>query len=159
MELEQKLKTLQMYYAAALADSTLRYGSAGILDKVTAQKRDEQMKNGAELAERFCVKEPKQAFEKTQEMYGCANWSCEDTEDGFIATTTNCMLCALSKRMGAYSPCQIHCLSPIEAMVKGVSSGADYKVEKTLWDSDKCVVTVTYNINRYSNFYTDNKTI
>ena len=144
MELEQKLKTLQMYYAAALADSTLRYGKAGILDKVIEQKRDEQMKNGAALAERFGVKEPKQAFEKTKEMYGCANWFCEDKEDGFIATATNCMLCALSKRMGASSPCQIHCLSPIEAMVQGVNPGAAYKVEKTLWDNDKCVVMVTY---------------
>lgn len=40
MELEQKLKILQMYYAAALADSTLRYGNAGIPDKVIGQKRD-----------------------------------------------------------------------------------------------------------------------
>ena len=28
--LEQKLKTLQMFYAAVQADSTLRYGNAGI---------------------------------------------------------------------------------------------------------------------------------
>jgi len=33
MELEQKVKTLQMYYAAVLADTTLRYGKAGILDE------------------------------------------------------------------------------------------------------------------------------
>lgn len=142
MELEQKMKTLQMYYAAALADSTLRYGDAGILDKITRQKRDEQMKAGAALAERFGVKEPKQAFEKTQDVYGCANWTCEDTDDGFIATASNCMLCAISKKMGTYSPCQIHCLSPIEAMAKAVAPSIDFITEKTLWSDDRCVVYI-----------------
>ena len=142
METEQKVKTLQMLYAAALADSTLRYGNAGILDEVTAQKRAEQMRTGTSLSERFGVKEPKQAFEKVQDIYGCANWVCEDTDKGFNAVCTNCMLCALSKQMGAYSPCQVHCLSPIEAMIKGVNPRAEFAVEKTLWGSDKCVVQV-----------------
>lgn len=142
MELEQKLKTLQMYYAAALADSTLRYGSAGILDKVTEQKRDEQMKNGAALVERFDVKEPWQAFEKAQELYGCANWSREETDNGFVAVCTNCMLCAISKKTGQYSPCQIHCLSPIEAMAKAVAPDVDFVTEKTLWSGEKCIVRV-----------------
>ncbi len=144
MELEQKLKTLQMYYAAALADSTLRYGSAGILDKVTEQKRNEQINAGASLAERFGVKEPWQAFEKAQELYGCANWSREDTDNGFVAACTNCMLCAISKKSGPYSPCQIHCLSPIEAMVKAVAPDVDFVAKKTLWHDEKCIVRVTY---------------
>jgi hypothetical protein len=142
MEPEQKIKTLQMYYAAALADSTLRYGNAGILDKVTEQKRAEQMKAGASLAERFGVLEPKQAFLKTQETYGCASWVCEDTGDGFTAVCTSCMLCGISKKMGAYNPCRIHCLSPIEAMITGVAPNAEFIVASTLWDSDKCDVKV-----------------
>lgn len=145
MELEQKLKALQMYYAAALADSTLRYGNAGILDEVTKQKRNEQMANGTALAERFGVKEPKQAFEKTHDTYGCANWVCRNTDDGFIATASSCMLCAISKKTGQYSPCQIHCLSPIEAMIKGINPNAEYRIESTLWNSDKCVVAVMVN--------------
>ena len=140
--LEQKLKALRMYYAAALADSTMRYGKAGILDQVTEQKRAEQMKSGTALADRFGIKEPKQAFLKTQETYGCANWVCEDTDDGFIAVCTNCMLCAISKKMGAYNPCQVHCLSPIEAMLKGVVPNADFIVNGTLWDGEKCTVRV-----------------
>ena len=62
MEMEQKFRTLQIYYAAALADSTLRYGKAGVLDEVTAQKRADQMQTGVALAERSGVKEPRQAF-------------------------------------------------------------------------------------------------
>ena len=144
MELEQKIKTLQTYYAAALADTTLRYGKAGILDEVTAQKRAEQMASGAVLAERFGVKEPQDAFLKTAEMYGCADWVCEKTENGFTATATNCILCAISKMMGGvFSPCQVHCLSPMEAMLKGVANDAEFAVESTLWDGDKCTVKVT----------------
>ena len=140
--LEQKLKALQMYYAAALADSVLRYGNAGVLNRVAEQKRAEQMKTGAVLAERFGVREPKQAFTKIQEIYGCANWVCEDAADGFNAVCTNCTLCAISKKMGAYSPCQVHCLSPIEAMLKGVAPGAEFYADETLWDGAKCLVRV-----------------
>ena len=140
--LEQKLRTLQMYYAAALADSTLRYGKAGILDEVTAHKKTEQMKTGAALAERFSVKEPQDAFLKTADTYGCADWVCEKTSYGFIATASRCMLCAISKKMGEYSPCKIHCLSPMEAMLKGIAPEAGFVVEETLWDSDKCKVNV-----------------
>lgn len=140
--LEQKISTLQTLYAAALADSALRYGKTGILDEVTDQKRTEQMSSGAAMAERFGVKEPKQAFEKIQEIYGCASWICEDTDNGFRVACANCMLCEMSKKMEAYSPCRIFCLSPIEAMIKGVNPDAEFTVETTLWDGDKCSVKV-----------------
>jgi len=140
--LEQKLKTLQMFYAAVQADSTLRYGNAGILDRVTEQKHAEQVKTGAASAQRLGIKEPKQAFLKTQDTFGCANWVCEDTEDGFTASCANCMLCAMSKKMGQYSPCRLNCLNPIEAMLKGIAPNAEFIVDNTLWDNDKCSVRV-----------------
>ena len=139
---DQKLKTLQMYYAAALADSTLRYGRAGILDDVAAQKRAEQMAAGTALAGRFGVKKPQDAFLATADTYGCADWTCENTNGGFIATAGHCTLCAMAKHMGDYSPCKIHCLSPMEAMLKGVAPEAKFVVEETLWDSDECKVNV-----------------
>jgi hypothetical protein len=111
---------------------------------VTTQKRAEQMANGAAMAERFGIKEPKEAFIRTQETYGCANWVCEDTAKGFTATCTSCMLVGMSKKMGNYSPCRIFCLSPIEASIHAVAPGAEFITEKTMWDGDKCVVNVTY---------------
>ena len=140
--LENRLKTLQMFYAAAQADSTLRYGNAGILELVTEQKRAQQIKTGASSAQRLGITEPKQVFLKTQDTFGCANWVCEDTGDGFTATCANCMLCAISKKMGQYSPCRLYCLNPIEAMLKGISPNAEFIVEETLWDNDKCSVSV-----------------
>ena len=67
LTLEQKLKTIQLGYAAALADSIIRYGNEGILEKVAEQKRSEQMRNCSLLAARFGVTEPKQAIEKTRD--------------------------------------------------------------------------------------------
>ena len=141
--LEQKLKTLQLYYAAAIADSVARYGREGILEKITNQKGEEQARNGAGLAARFGVTEPIQAIEKTRDTYGCANFVCTDTNSGFEAVATSCMLCSISKQMGGqFSPCRIHCLSPMEAMIKGVSPDSDFRVISTLWESDKCVIKV-----------------
>ena len=141
--LEQKLKTLQMLYASALADATVRYGDAGILDEITEQKRAEQMKTGASMAERLGVRAPSQAFQKTQDICGCANWACEETQGGFTATCTQCMLCSISKKMGAYSPCRVFCLSPIEAMIQGLAPNAGFTVTETLWESGQCRVSVT----------------
>jgi len=138
--LELKVKTLQLTYAAALADAAVRYGNEGILDKITEQKRTEQMKNGAGLAARLGVTEPKQAIEKTRDTFGCANFVCTDTPDGFEAVATNCTLCSISRQMGKFSPCQIFCLSSFEAMIKGVSPGAEFNVVSTLWDSEKCII-------------------
>ncbi|HBC99963.1 MAG TPA: hypothetical protein DC053_12370, partial [Lachnoclostridium sp.] len=89
------------------------------------------MKNGALLAERFRVKEPQDAFLKTADTYGCADWVCEKTNDGFVAIASRCMLCAISKKMGEYSPCKIHCLSPMEAMLRGITPEAEFVVEET----------------------------
>ena len=141
-ELEQKLKTLQLYHAAALADSVARYGNEGVLDKVAEQKRAEQMKGGAGLAARFGINEPKQAIEKTRDTYGCADWVCTDTSDGFEAVATHCSLCAISKQLGHFSPCRIYCLSPMEAMIIGVAPEAEFSTLSTLWDSDKCKLCV-----------------
>jgi hypothetical protein len=142
VELEQKLKTLQLYHAAALADSVVRYGNEGVLEKVAEQKRAEQMKGGAGLAARFGITEPKQAIEKTRDTYGCADWVCTDTSDGFEAVATRCSLCAISKQMGQFNPCHIYCLSPMEAMIIGVAPEAEFSTLSTLWDSDKCKLCV-----------------
>ncbi|MCL2138560.1 MAG: hypothetical protein FWH41_03410 [Treponema sp.] len=140
--LEGKIKVLQKFYAAALADSTVRYGNAGILAEIESQKHAEQMNSGRAYAAQFGVKEPKQVFEKVQDVFGCATWVCEDTEKGFTAVSNACMLCSFTKKMGAYSPCKMHCLSPIEAMIKAVNPDAGFTVEKTLWDNDKCEVKI-----------------
>jgi len=100
------------------------------------------MQNGKSLATRLGIKEAHEAFYKTQDIYGCANWICEESVNGFIAICNSCLLCNIAKQMGTPSPCQLHCLSPIEAMIKGVEPNSIFSVEKTLWDGDTYLVRV-----------------
>jgi hypothetical protein len=142
MESEKKLKLLRMFYAGVLADSVLRLGREGVLEKVTAEKKAEQMLTGKARAQQLGIQTPNQVFEVLPDIFGCADWTVENNEAGFTAKATNCMLCALAKKMGAPCPCNIYCLDAMEGMVKGLNPEAVYQVESTLWDGGQCRVTV-----------------
>jgi len=140
--LEQKIKKLQLLYAAALADAVYYYGSEGVLEKVTKHKKNNQLENCKTLAARFEMTEPKHAFEKTRDMYGCADWICQDTDTGFTAIAKRCMLCSISQSMGNFCPCQIFCLSPIEAALNGIVPDSEFNIISTLWNSGECKVKI-----------------
>ena len=67
MNIEEKVRILQLTYAAALADATLRMGRDGILPRVTAEKRREQMANGRVRAAQFGIRRPEEVFQKLVE--------------------------------------------------------------------------------------------
>jgi len=142
MENEKKIKTLQTVYAAALADSVLRLEREGVLEKVTAAKRTEQMATGAQRAAQFGAASSEDVFANLVETFGCANWQTKREGNTVTAQATGCMLCALAKRMGAASPCRIYCLDAMEGMVKGLKPGTEFTVEETLYDGTSCRVTV-----------------
>jgi hypothetical protein len=142
MENERKIKMLQVFYAGVLADSVLRYGEEGILEKVTLEKKQEQLLTGKARANQLGIEKPEQVFEFLADLFGCANWKVKQNEQGFEATATNCMLCALSKKLGAKCPCSIYCLDAMEGMVKGLDDGSDYNVVSTLWNDHECKVIV-----------------
>jgi len=149
--LEKKIKKLQLFYAAALADAVYYYGSEGILEKVTKLKKNDQLKNSKNFATRFEMTEPKHAFEKTRDTYGCADWKCHDTDMGFEAIAKNCMLCSISKAKGNYCPCQVFCLSPIEAALKGIVPDSEFNIISTLWNSGECKVKIFLRGNNENN--------
>lgn len=143
MEMERKIKILQGMYAGVLADSVLRMGRAGILEEVTKEKRLEQMQSGSIRAAQMGIDKPQAVFEVLSDLFNCADWTIEEDETSFTATATRCMLCAMAKKIGAPSPCRIYCLDPMEAMIKGVDSNAEFMANKTLWEGQKCSVGVT----------------
>lgn len=143
MELEKKVKVLQGMYAGVLADSVLRMGREGILQKVADEKRAEQLQNGKMRAAQMGITEKQDVFAVLSDIFGCANWETTDAEYGFTAEASACMLCSLAKRMGAESPCNIYCLDPMEAMVKGMDDNANFTVQETLWEGQKCHVFIT----------------
>ncbi|HAS91638.1 MAG TPA: L-2-amino-thiazoline-4-carboxylic acid hydrolase [Sedimentibacter sp.] len=142
MELEQKIKMLQVIYAGALADSVLRMGKEGILEKVALEKREEQMHTGKYRASQFGIDKPEDVFLVLSELFGCANWSVNSDNEGLKAEATKCMLCALAKKIGAQSPCNIFCLDPMEGMIRGLNPDINFEVTETLWSGQKCKVNV-----------------
>lgn len=142
MEMEKKLKLLQMFYAGALADSVLRLGQEGVLLKVEEKKRKEQLMSGKIRAQQLGITKTQEVFEILPEIFGCANWHVVNNDIGFTTEATHCMLCAMAKKLGADSPCHIYCLDAMEGMIKGLDESAEYDIKSTLWDSDKCMVVV-----------------
>lgn len=142
MDMEKKVKMLQGMYAGALADAVLRMGREGILEKITEEKRIEQMQTGKARATQLGINHPEEVFTVLPEVFGCANWKTTGTERGFQAVATGCMLCNMAKKMGAQSPCRVYCLDPMEAMVKGLEENTSYATQETLWEGNMCRVIV-----------------
>ena len=138
-----KIKVLQKMYAGVLADSVLRMGTEGILEKVTKEKKAEQMQNGKIRAAQMGITKPQAVFEVLSEIFGCTDWKTTDTDYGFKAEATGCMLCSIAKKMGTQSPCKIYCLDPMEAMVKGINNNADFTVHETMWEKQKCHIDIS----------------
>lgn len=72
METVKKLKLLQIMYAGALADSVLRMGKEDILEKITAEKKKEQLLTGKVRAEQLGIKTAQQVFEVLSDIFECA---------------------------------------------------------------------------------------
>jgi hypothetical protein len=142
MEDQKKVPILQLTYAAALADATLRMGREGVLDKVTAEKRKEQLLSGKARVDQFGISRPEDVFLKLSDIFDCVRWEIKTEPGGFSAEGKACKLCALAKRMGTQSPCNIYCLDPMEGMVMGLDSGLKFVVKETLWSGQRCRVEV-----------------
>ena len=145
MENEEKIQILQFTYAGALADAVLQMGREGILEKVTRQKKEEQMLTGKMKAEQFGITQPEEVFQKLSEIFNCASWEIVSEADGFFSETKACKLCGFAKKIGAQKPCNLYCLDPMEGMVKGLNDSLNFIVCETLWDGQKCKVQVKGN--------------
>ena len=144
MEASEKVKVLQAVYAGALADAVLRMGREGVLEKVTQQKRSEQLAVGKARAAQMGIGRPEEVFTKLADLMGCADWAVTPDESGagFTASVSRCLLCMMAKKAGAQSPCRIYCLDPMEGMVRGLSKDAGFDVLSTLYEGTSCRVAV-----------------
>jgi len=143
VNLEERIKFLEFAYAGALVDSLLRFSREGILEKVTEQRRKEQLLFGAQKAKNFGVSSPEEAFTKISELFNCSTWEIKEDNKGFLAEANSCKLAAMARKVGAGSPCKIYCLDPIEGMLKGLKRDYQIEVEETLWQGKKCKVKVS----------------
>jgi hypothetical protein len=142
MDTQKTLQLVQVTYAAVLADATAQFAKEGVLEQVVARKRAEQMAAGKMKATQFGVAAPAEVFTRLSEIFACALWTITPEDGGFVAEAHACKLCAIARKMGAPAPCTLYCLDPMEGMVKGLNPEAEYTVEETLWEGERCRVRV-----------------
>jgi len=144
MEIEKKLGLLQYIYAASVAETVNIYGKMNVLNNIVEKRKERQPQSAPSLNKQLDVKNVKDVFNKLSEVFGCANWTVEETLDGYIATATACKLCSLSKKMGGADPCHGWCLDPMFAMVSAISGINDENitVQSTLMNGDCCKILI-----------------
>lgn len=144
MKIEERLTMLQNTYAASVAETVNTYEKLGILDTIVKEKKERQEKTALYLNQQLGVQSVEDVFGMLSEIYGCANWAIEKTEDGYVATASSCKLCALSKKMGGANPCNGWCLNPMIAMITaaGKIDAGNIAVESTLMSGNCCKVLV-----------------
>ncbi len=146
MNTEKKLAIMRNVYAAAVAEMVNTYGRLQVLEQIVERKADRQAQTSAYMNEQLGVKTVEEVFAALVDIFGCANWKVEKTEEGYAATATACRLSALSKSMGGANPCQGWCLGPMAGMVAAVAKDSalavDFQVQSTLMDGNCCKVLV-----------------
>ncbi|MFA7672910.1 MAG: hypothetical protein WCY62_03545 [Clostridia bacterium] len=144
MEIEKRLTMLQNTYAASVAEIVNTYEKMKALEIIVERRKERQALTAPYLNQQLGIHSIEDVFYKLSEIYGCANWSVEKTEKGYVATATSCKLCALSKKMGGANPCNGWCLDPMIAMITELSKidSKQITVESTLMNGDCCKVSV-----------------
>jgi hypothetical protein len=132
------IRLLRGMYAGALADAATQMERAGVLEQVTARKRQEQMATGAARARQMGITDPSQVPVVLSDLFRCADWKTAPTEAGFVAETRTCMLCGIAKKMGGARPCEMYCLHPMEGMIRGIDPSLRVTTTETLWDGQMC---------------------
>ncbi len=144
LNIEQRLAILQNTYAASIAETVNTYDKLKVLDTIVERRKERQAQTAPFLNQHLGIETIEDVFCKLSEIFGCANWSVERTDDGYMVTSVSCKFCALSKKMGGADPCNGWCLDPMFAMITalGKIDVVNITVESTLMAGDCCKVLV-----------------
>jgi hypothetical protein len=138
MNEQETLRLLRIMYAGVQADAATQMERSGVLEQVTARKREEQMQGGAARARQLGITEAAGVPTALSEIFRCADWKVTPMDAGFAAETRACMLCAIAKNTGGACPCRISCLDPMEGMIRGLDPSLSVSVFETLWEGKTC---------------------
>lgn len=146
MEIGEKLALMQNTYAASIAETVNTYGKLKVLDYVVEKRKERQIQTAPYINRQLEIETVEDVFIKLSDAYKCAEWKVEKQKYGYIAMSSICKLCALSKKMGGANPCDGWCLDPMKAMITAVSEGkiknCDIAVISTLFDGDCCKIEI-----------------
>ena len=144
MDAEKALTLLQNIYAASIAETANTYDRLMALDTIVEKRKGRHAQTASFLNQQLGIETVQEVFVKLSEVFGCADWSVEKADDGYIATAASCKLCALSKKMGGANPCNGWCLDPMFAMITAATriDAGSIVVESTLMTGDCCKVLI-----------------
>ena len=144
MDIEKRLTMLQNIYAISVAETVNTYEKLKALEVIVERRKERQAQTAPYLNQQLGIESVEDVFYTLSEIYACANWSVNKTEDGYVATATSCKLCALSKKMGGANPCNGWCLDPMIAMITSIGKidAGNIVVESTLMAADCCKVII-----------------
>lgn len=144
MVIEKRLELLQYTYAASVAETVNTYEKLNVLDKIVGTRKERQAQSASVLNRQLGITSVEDVFNKLSAIYGCANWTVEKTDDGYVAKATACKLCAMSRKMGGANPCNGWCLDPMFAMITHLfnDSHVDISVDSTLMEGVCCKVII-----------------
>jgi len=145
MEIGKRLAILQNTYAASVAETVNTFERLKVLDAIVQKRKERQAQTAPYLNQQLGIQSIEDVFCTLSEIYGCANWSVEKTEGGFVAVATSCKLCALAKKMGGADPCRGWCLDPMIAMLTaaGKADAGSIAIESTLMEGDFCKILIS----------------
>ncbi|NLY92326.1 MAG: hypothetical protein GX081_12070 [Firmicutes bacterium] len=144
MEISKRMVILQNTYATAIAEAVNTYEKLGALAAIVERRKERQTQMAPYLNQQLGIQRVEDVFSTLAEIYGCAVWSVERTDDGYVAMATSCKLCALAKKMGGANPCNGWCLDPMIAMLSDVCKidRGHITVESTLMKDDCCRISI-----------------
>lgn len=141
--MDDKLKTLQLFYASVMADSVYHYHESGILNLVTEEKRKRQALTAATQLKQLGISTPEELFRFFSNVFGCIQWEYIGNEQEAIAKGSHCLLCSLARKMQTAQPCHIYCINPFREMLMSMEPSHKLTVDETLWNGEKCLFRVT----------------
>ena len=143
--MQNDIKTLQLFYAGALADSVKHYHDAGILEVVTEKKAKLQAMTAAPQLKQLGINNPEELFNYFSRVFGCIQWEFDNSASSPTATGKHCLLCSIAKKMNTAMPCDVYCINPFRAFLNAMNPSHKLEVKETLWEGEKCVFNVKKN--------------
>lgn len=132
-------------FIVLIAQVLQSYSKEGVIKEVITAEKEEQILRGKQLTSLLGIGVPTEVFTRFSEFFGCTKWEINPKKGGFLAINKECRFRDIFRELGesgAVNPCDICCLNLMEGLVKSLEPDCFFYVEETLWDGDKCRVTV-----------------
>lgn len=140
-----EIKILQLFYAGILAESANYYNNAGIIERISETKFNQQKIAASKQLKQLGIRTHRELFSRFSDIFGYIEWNITEKADGFTVTGDRCLICSISKRIGNTQPCQIYCINPYKLLVKALDPSINMFIRETLWNGDKCEFKLNKN--------------